>query len=49
MAAYRLLYGRRPNDGQLRLGREFLGAETDVAWREYAQALLGSNEFLFID
>ena len=46
-----LLYGRPATAGQVKLGLEFLGAgsEKPERWREYAQALLGSNEFLFVD
>jgi hypothetical protein len=47
--AYLLLYGRPATDGQVRLGVEFLRAGTDAVWEEYAQVLLGSNEFLFVD
>jgi hypothetical protein len=53
--AYRLLYGRQPTPGQLQLAAEFLsspqpgGPVSDALWIEYAQALLGSNEFLFVD
>jgi hypothetical protein len=46
--AYRLLYNRPPTAGQLRLALAFL-AEDDAQWTLYAHALLGSNEFLFID
>jgi hypothetical protein len=47
--AYQLLFGREATEKQLRLGREFVASGTDEAWRNYAHALLGSNEFLFID
>jgi hypothetical protein len=48
--AYRLLYGRSATDAQVRLAREFLGDPSgDAAWVHYAQVLLGSNEFLFVD
>ena len=53
--AYRLLYGRLPTKKELNLGVRFtsvennsLSAEND-AWRSYCQALLSSNEFLFIN
>ena len=35
--------------GKVELAVEFLGAGADERWREYAQVLLASNEFLFID
>jgi mono/diheme cytochrome c family protein len=44
--AYRLLYGRDPNEQELQLGTEFL-REGD--WTQYARVLLTSNEFLFVD
>jgi hypothetical protein len=53
--AYQLLFGRAPTEAQVKLGLEFLsGGNTactasEALWQEYAQVLLGSNEFLFID
>jgi hypothetical protein len=53
--AYHLLYGRPATEGQVRLAVEFLtggqpgGPVSDALWDEYAQVLLGSDEFLFID
>ena len=48
--AYRLLYGRDATEKQVRFAIEFLGETPDAAaWRQYAQVLLGSNEFLFVD
>jgi mono/diheme cytochrome c family protein len=48
--AYELAFSRLPSDRELELGREFLQAtESDKAWVYYAQALLSSNEFAFID
>lgn len=47
--AYLLLYGRPATAAQVRLGQEFLSSAGDAAWQQYAQALLGSNEFLFVD
>src|SRR5262245_43685811 len=44
---YALLFGRLPTAGEVRLGREFLTGES--SWSAYCQALLGSNEFLFVD
>ncbi|MBI3667970.1 MAG: PSD1 domain-containing protein [Acidobacteria bacterium] len=46
--AYRLLYGREPIRKETELGLEFLRSGKD-AWAEYAQVLLSSNEFLFVD
>jgi hypothetical protein len=53
--AYQLLYGRDPSTGQMKVAIEFLserqkrGPISDALWTQYAQVLLGSNEFLFID
>ena len=53
--AYRLLFGRLPTKKELNLGIRFTtmkpnsqSGEND-AWRNYCQALLSSNEFLFIN
>ncbi len=52
--AYRLLYARPATAAQMALAREFLasasdGSTSDALWEQYAQVLLGSNEFLFVD
>jgi hypothetical protein len=53
--AYHLLYGRPATAAQVQLAVEFLTAGRpdepagDTVWTEYAQVLLGSNEFLFVD
>ncbi len=53
--AYRLLYGREPTAKQLLLAREFFAPAGDCVttqqefWKQYAQALLGSNESAFVD
>jgi hypothetical protein len=44
--AYRLVYGRDPEERELELGKEFL-QEGD--WTQYARVLLTSNEFLFVN
>ena len=41
---YRLVFGRAPSAPEIQLGREFAGTLP-----QYAQVLLGSNEFLFVD
>ena len=46
--AYLLLFGREATAEEIALGREFLSAG-GTAWPHYAQVLLGSNEFLFVD
>jgi mono/diheme cytochrome c family protein/cytochrome c553 len=47
-AAYRLLFQRAPDVEELRLGLQYLASSKD-AWPRYAQALLGSNELLFVE
>jgi hypothetical protein len=53
--AYRLLFGRDPTTRQAQLARDYLAAGAndpgalDQLWRRYAQVLLGSNEFAFVD
>lgn len=53
--AYRLLYGRPATEGQVKLAIAFLkegsprDSEQDTRWQQYAQVLLGNNEFLFVD
>ena len=54
---YQLLYARNPSDRELAIGEEFLkqveasSEKTDKLspWLQYALALLGSNEFTYID
>lgn len=46
--AYRLLFQREPEPGELRLGEEYLRREGSEAWPRYLQVLMSSNEFLFI-
>ncbi len=50
--AYELIYSRSPNVNELELGLQFVriamkGTELS-AWDRYAQALLSSNEFMFV-
>ena len=56
--AYRLAFGRKASPGELQVGLEYLQAidppeQKDLnklnRWERYAQALLASNEFLYID
>ena len=55
LCAYRMLFGRAPTDRQAAIAREFLAAGSgdqaalDELWKQYAQSLLGSNEFAFVD
>ena len=45
--AYRILFGRSPTKPETRAGVEFLRG--GGSWEQYAQVLLGSNEFLFVE
>jgi hypothetical protein len=52
---YRIAYGRQPDAAELKLGERFLQTASGNAgigaapWEQYAQVLLLSNEFAFID
>lgn len=46
--AYQLLFSRDPTSHQLEIGLNFV-KPGGVAWPQYTQALLASNEFVFID
>lgn len=50
-ALYRLVYGRAPTDEEIQLAAQYLGLPDEAAarWPWYAQALLMSNELMFID
>ena len=49
--AYARLFQRAPTDREREIAVAFLEtpSEEGTPWTEYAQALLGSNEFLFLD
>jgi hypothetical protein len=49
--AYELLFSRAATEREVQLGLEFVSNSTEVnkAWNLYFQALLGTNEFFFID
>jgi hypothetical protein len=46
---YQWLFGREPTTAELELANHFLQDGSVASWQQYAQALLGSNEFAFID
>jgi hypothetical protein len=46
--AYRILFQRTPDALELKLGLQYL-ASTPDAWPRYAQALLSSNELVFVE
>jgi hypothetical protein len=45
---YRLLYGRPPSPDEMRLGMAYVG-QSAAALETYTQALLLTNEFVFVD
>ncbi|HVX12988.1 MAG TPA: PSD1 and planctomycete cytochrome C domain-containing protein [Pirellulales bacterium] len=52
--AFRWVFGRSPYERERQFVREFLssalsGSEKLTPWEQVAQALLGSNEFMFVD
>jgi len=51
--AYRLAFGRAPSEKEREVGLAFLAkpaaANAPPRWQQYAQALLATNEFLYID
>ena len=53
--AHERLFSRAANSDEIATGVEFLkssqadGVTLDVAWRQYAQAMLASNELQFVD
>ena len=58
--AYRILFGRAPNEAETKAGLDFLQAHPETpgdqvagqpptAWNEYARVLLSSNEFEFVN
>jgi hypothetical protein len=48
-AAYHLLFQRAPNDRERALGIGFLSTNDRDRWKLYAQVLLSSNEFAYVD
>ncbi|MFN0170818.1 MAG: PSD1 and planctomycete cytochrome C domain-containing protein [Bryobacteraceae bacterium] len=47
--AYQLLFARGPSATEVEMGRRFLLSAGADAWKQYAQVLLSSNEFAFLD
>ena len=48
-AAYRILWQRPPTESERRLGRAFVQGGDSGMWKQYAQVLLSSNEFAYVD
>jgi hypothetical protein len=47
---YRILFARGPTGAERQLAGQFLGREPSAArWQQFAQALLLTNEFVFVD
>ena len=50
LGAYQLLFNRPPSNDERDTGLAFLTqANTEAGWNQYAQALLGSEEFRYIE
>ena len=47
--AYRVLYAREATPSDIQVSQEFLRSAGKDAWSQYAQVLLSSNEFSFVD
>ncbi len=47
--AYHLLFAREPSSSEAQMARDFLATAGKDAWTLYAQALLSSNEFVYVD
>lgn len=47
--AYRLAFARTATVEEIAAGEEFLSDGSEASWVAYAQVLLGSNEFFFLD
>ncbi len=47
--AYALLFQRSPTREEVRLALEFVGKDDYTAWQRYAQVLLASNEFVYVN
>jgi hypothetical protein len=45
---YRRLFQRAPTPKEKQLGQEFL-SQSEQNWPQYAQVLMCSNEFLFVE
>jgi Protein of unknown function (DUF1553)/Protein of unknown function (DUF1549)/Planctomycete cytochrome C len=46
---FQLCLGRRATPEEITLGREYVGTGAPAAWERFAQALLNTNEFAFVD
>ena len=47
--AYLLLFAREPSAAETRLALDYVADGAESNWQQYCQALMGSNEFLFVD
>ena len=48
-SVYRLLWQRPPTESERSLGRAFVRRGDSDTWKQYAQVLLSSNEFAYVD
>ena len=56
LECYRLLFAREPSEQEVSLAKQFVNsgaeqsdADSEGPWKDYLQALLGLNEFHFVD
>jgi mono/diheme cytochrome c family protein len=47
--SYRILFGREPTENERLIGLAFVKSGSLECWQHYAQALLATNEFMFVD
>ena len=52
--AYQLAFGRSPSEAELKVAQSYLQAEREKddklsRWEQYCQALLASNELMYLD
>jgi hypothetical protein len=46
---YRFVLQREPTPDEVTMARNFIAGQTATPWEQFAQVLLLTNEFLFVD
>ena len=46
---YRFVFQREPTADEMKLGLDFIAKQESTPWEQFAQVLLLTNEFLFVD
>ncbi len=46
---YRMLFGREPTEHERAIALAYVSSGGEASWQQYAQALLATNEFMFVD